>query len=79
MNTFQDDQILAKLPEHYAVVYAPRRTRPRFPANTVTLVASAEEAVSQSDPEKKLYAAKICGPMRSSESHEMFYLIHWIE
>ncbi len=74
-----DDLIEETLPEHYAVVYAPRRNRPRFPANTVTLVSSADEAVARADPEQKRFAARICGPSRSSESHEMYYLLNWIE
>ena len=73
-NELPDD----KLPEHFAVVYAPRRTRPRFQENTVTFAKSAEEAIAMADDEKKLFAAKICGPSVSSEGSRMYYLVHWL-
>lgn len=68
-----------KLPECYAVVYAPRRTRPRFQENTITFAESAEDALARANPEKKLFAAKICGPSVSSEGSRMYYLVHWLD
>jgi hypothetical protein len=74
-NDMPDD----KLPKHYAVVYAPRRTRPRFQENTVTFTNSAEEAIALADDEKNMFAARICGPSVSSEGSRMYYLVYWLE
>ena len=64
---------------HYAVVYAPRRQRGRFPVNCVELVADADEAISHADPEHKRYPAKVIGPSRSSEGIMLYYLDFWLE
>ncbi|MCK4743986.1 MAG: hypothetical protein KAT25_09220 [Sulfuriflexus sp.] len=65
--------------EHYAVIYAPRRHRDRFPENCVEVVASEELARTKADPAKKLYAAKVVGPSRSSEGLRLFYLEQWLD
>lgn len=64
---------------HYAVVYAPRRQRGRFPVNCVELAANAGEAISRADPEHKRYPAKVIGPSRSSEGIMLYYLDFWLE
>jgi hypothetical protein len=63
----------------FAVVYVPRHSRNRFPASCVELVASAEEALANADPDKKRYAAQVVGPSKSSEGLKIFYLLKWLE
>jgi hypothetical protein len=65
--------------EHFAVVYAPRRQRGRFPEECVELVKGQAEAVSQADPERHRFAAKVVGPARSSEGFRLYYLIRWLD
>jgi len=65
--------------EHFAVVYAPRRHRDRFPENCVDIVDSEELARSRANPDKKSYAAKVVGPSRSSEGFRLFYLEQWLD
>ena len=64
--------------EHYALIYAPGRSRDRFPENCVTVVASEEVAVGGANPAKNLYAAKVIGPSRSSEGLRLYYLVCWL-
>ena len=64
--------------EHYAVVYVPKRSRNRFHTGCVTIVASAEEAVAQSDETAKRYAARVMGPSKSSEGQYVYYLVEWL-
>ncbi len=64
---------------HFAVIYSPRRKRDRFPSTTVTLFSSKEEAVAWQDHEKKMYAAEVIGPAKSSEGFKIFYLVAWLE
>jgi len=64
--------------EQYAIVYAPRKNRKRFPQNCVTIVISAEEAIEQSQPNNHYYAAKVLGPSRSSEGLMLYYLVDWL-
>lgn len=63
----------------YAVVYAPRRQRGRFPDNCVEVMDSAEAAVARAEPENKRYAARVVGPSRSSEGVKLYYLDAWLE
>ena len=65
--------------ESYAVVYAPRRQRERFPENCVQCCDSAEQAQDLSEPEAKRYAAKVVGPSRSSEGLRLYYLLAWLD
>jgi len=65
--------------EHFAVVYAPRRHRDRFPENCVEIVASEQEARDKASLGDKLYAAKVVGPSRSSEGLRLFYLEQWFD
>ncbi|GMR15800.1 MAG: hypothetical protein BMS9Abin31_0090 [Gammaproteobacteria bacterium] len=64
--------------EHYAVVYVPKRSRNRFPKGCVDVVASKEEAIEQADDEKKLFAARVLGPSKSSEGQYLYYLVEWL-
>ena len=63
----------------YAVVYAPRKKRPRFPSGCVEIKSSSEEAIADANPDKKRYPAKVHGPSKSSEGQYIYYLIEWIE
>lgn len=65
--------------EHFAIVYAPRRNRDRFPENCVEIVDSETEARERAAPDEKRYAAKVIGPARSSEGFRLFYLVDWLE
>ena len=65
--------------ECFALIYAPRRTRDRFPENCVTLVDSEAAALSGADSEKNLYPARVIGPSRSSEGLRLYYLVCWLE
>ncbi len=64
--------------EHYVVIYAPGKSRNRFPENCVTVYESAESALQAADTEKNLFAAKVVGPSRSSEGFMLYYLLHWL-
>lgn len=64
---------------HFAVIYAPRKKRDRFPETIVTLYASKEEAMSEQDVGKKYFAAEVIGPAKSSEGCKLFYLLQWLE
>ncbi len=74
-----DEEQARVIDEHYALVYAPRRSRNRFAENTVQIVESEQVARQQANPEKKIYAAKVVGPSRSSEGLRVFYLSDWLE
>ncbi|MET0102461.1 MAG: hypothetical protein ABW090_06515 [Sedimenticola sp.] len=64
--------------KQFAVIYAPRKGRERFPENVVTVQASREAAIEAADAEKKTYAALVYGPCRSSEGFRLFYLVEWL-
>jgi len=65
--------------EHFAVVYAPRRHRDRFPENCVEIVESEQDARDKAGLKDKSYAAKVVGPSRSSEGFRLFYLEQWLD
>lgn len=65
--------------EHFAVVYAPRRQRGRFPEDCVEVVPTAEAAREAADPEARRYAARVLGPSRSSEGIRLYYLVKWLD
>lgn len=65
--------------EQFAVVYAPRRQRDRFPANCVEVVASREAAQAQADANAKRFPAVVLGPSRSSEGYLLYYLVQWLD
>ncbi|MET0104884.1 MAG: hypothetical protein ABW072_07030 [Sedimenticola sp.] len=64
--------------KQFAVIYAPRKGRERFPENVVTVQASREAAIEVADAEKKTYAALVYGPCRSSEGFRLYYLVEWL-
>ena len=64
--------------EHFAIVYVPKRSRNRFPKGCVEVVSSKEEALEQSNSEKKLFPAKVLGPSKSSEGQYIYYLVEWL-
>lgn len=64
--------------EQFAVVYVPKRSRNRFPKGCVEVVASKEDALEQSNEEKKLFAARVLGPSKSSEGQYIYYLVEWL-
>lgn len=74
-----DEEDARVIDEHFALVYAPRRMRSRFAENTVQIVESEQAAREQAKPDKKIYAAKVVGPSRSSEGLRVFYLSCWLE
>lgn len=65
--------------EHYALVYAPRRTRDRVPEGNVRVVESEEAARAGADPAKRLYPARVVGPARSSEGVRLYYIVRWLD
>lgn len=65
--------------EQFAVVYAPRRSRDRFPANCVQVVASRDDAQAQADAKAKRYPAIVLGPSRSAEGYLLYYLVQWLD
>ena len=65
--------------EHFAVVYVPKRSRNRFPKGCVEIVDSKENAIEQSNAEKKLFAARVLGPSKSSEGQYIYYLVEWLD
>ena len=64
--------------EQFAVIYAPRRSRNRFPAACVHPCDSQELALSQANTGENRYAARVLGPSKSSEGQYIYYLIEWI-
>ncbi len=63
----------------FAIVYAPRRSRGRFAENCVTIVETELDALEQANPAKKMFAAKVIGPSKSSEGQRIYYLDDWLE
>ncbi|GAB6043922.1 hypothetical protein [Endothiovibrio diazotrophicus] len=64
--------------EKAALVYAPRRSRGRFPENCVTEVADADAARRGADG-GDLRPAVVVGPFRSSEGFRLYYLVRWLD
>ena len=64
--------------EHCAVVFVPRRSRKRFPAACVEIVALEQAARAQSDERQKRFAARVLGPSKSSEGQMIYYLVKWL-
>ena len=65
--------------ECFAVVYAPRRKRDRFPEDCVEVVADKEAAIEGADADQKRYPAVVMGPSRSSEGFRLYYLVEWLD
>ena len=62
----------------FAVVYVPRRSRNRFGAGNVTVMSTEQAARDAANPAKKLFAAKVMGPSKSSEGQSIYYLSEWL-
>jgi len=62
----------------FAVVYVPKRSRKRFPANCVEIVESKEIAIEKASPDGKKFAAIVVGPSKSSEGQYIYYLSEWL-
>ena len=62
----------------WAVVHVPGRSRNRFAASCLRIVANQEEALSQCAPLQRQFAANVMGPSKSSEGHSIYYLIRWL-
>ncbi len=62
----------------YAVVYAPRKKRTRFPASCVQVKEDAKQAYADETPDTKHYAARVHGPSKSSEGQYIYYLLDWL-
>ena len=65
--------------ETWAVVYAPRRTRKRFPESCVTPMPSRRDAEAAAAGDPQRHAARVIGPSRSSEGQRLYYLVQWME
>lgn len=65
--------------ECFAVVYAPRRKRDRFPEDCVQVVADRQAALDGADPQANRYPAIVMGPSRSSEGFRLYYLEQWLD
>jgi len=65
--------------EQFAVIYAPRRHRDRFPENCVEVVGTELEAREKAELSDKSYAARVVGPSRSSEGFRLYYLEQWLD
>lgn len=64
--------------EQYEIVYVPKCSRNRFPKGCVEVVDSREQALEQSVPDKKQFAARVLGPSKSSEGQYIYYLVEWL-
>lgn len=65
--------------ESYAVVYAPRKSRTRFPAGCVEIMDDAESAQAEAAGREQSYAARVLGPSKSSEGQFIYYLVEWLD
>ena len=63
----------------YAVVYAPKTRRKRFPAGCVTRYPDRDSALAHADPGRHRYAATVLGPSKSSEGQYLYYLMEWLD
>jgi hypothetical protein len=67
------------LKQYPALVYTPRRSRNRFAENVVEIMDSEQQARDGADEHKKLQAAVVCGPIKSSEGFRLYYLVRWLK
>lgn len=65
--------------ETWAVVKTKRKSRKRFPEGCVEEFEGPGEAARAANPAKDLYAARVCGPSRSSEGQRIYYLLKWLD
>ena len=64
--------------ERLAVIYTPRKSRTRFPAGCVEIMADAQTAISQAALRENSHAARVLGPSKSSEGQYIYYLVEWL-
>ena len=64
--------------ERFAVIYAPKRNRTRFPAACTEVMENEETAMSRADPSANRFAARVIGPSRSAGGQYIFYLVEWL-
>ena len=79
VNGYCRDAETALVNEVFAVIYAPRRKRERFPENCVQVQSSEAEALKNARPNENWYPARVVGPARSSEGFRLFYLVAWLD
>lgn len=79
MKGYYIDKDSSVVNESYAVVYAPKRKRDRYPENCVSICDSKQQALLQADEGQNRFAAKVLGPARSSEGLRLYYLVHWLD
>jgi len=65
--------------ERCALIYAPRRSRDRFPQSCVTIVEDEQIARASAEPVAHQYPALVLGPSRSSEGQMLYYLVRWLD
>ncbi|HKJ10343.1 MAG TPA: hypothetical protein VKA76_14745 [Gammaproteobacteria bacterium] len=63
----------------YAVVYAPRRLRTRFPASCLQLVASPWQARRVAALASDFHAVRVVGPTGGCEDTPVFHLVEWLD
>jgi len=78
MKGYYTDKDSTVVNEHFAVIYAPKRRRDRFPENCVEIYLSELEAISESDCDNNHFPATVLGPARSSEGLRLYYLVKWL-
>ena len=64
--------------ERYAIVYVPKKSRNRFPAASVDIVETEQDAINGGSEARKLFPAKVLGPSKSSEGQLIYYLVQWL-
>ena len=64
--------------EKIAVIYTPRKARPRFPAGCVEIVGDTQSAIAKAAAQENSYAARVLGPSKSSEGQFIYYLVEWL-
>ena len=79
INDIFTDSETSVVSESFAVIYAPRKNRKRFPENCVTLVENAENAITKTDILNNQHPALVIGPSRSSEGLMLYYLVKWLD
>jgi hypothetical protein len=67
------------LEERFALIKTPRKNRPRYPEACVTPCADEEAARAGADADRKLHAAVVYGPSKSSEGQRIYYLVRWLD
>ncbi len=50
-----------------------------MPQSCVEIKQDKQEAIEQSNPQAKRYAAQVLGPSKSSEGQYIYYVMEWLE